>query len=672
MTLRTAMLPAAAIVAGVILFGSGAAARGAEPSELRTWRDSTGAFSVSARLVQVTATRITLRTSDGRVVQVPMDRLSAADRQFIADLAASPQPAAAEAENTSPTAAGQPAASSPAPPAVTPPGPQLTAADRQAPTAAERAPLPAEGVTKAPSVPDPPSGVAPDPAADWKPWPKGGFGVAAADAYDQVGRPVLIDRASGLVALSIGRHMAGQPQSARGRLYSGRLPQGPAELLLDVPVCIALLDFEPVSGRALMMSDLDHFQRGGELVLLDGLAAGKPKELFRRQLPGIDKPGFKPQVKWARLLSGEHAAVVLDSEFYLWNLRTAQLLYRIGNIASSPLPALSANRRYAAFPSGGGAGVIDLLDGRSLGFVTLGGSLSPAAAFHPDGRRLALAASNQLLVWDLVEGRATCETTLAAHLGSNLTGWVEPHAVLTDLGRLVRTDLEMTVWSYSLPSVAGAEPTSQGVISSQRVSSSCTVASLAVPHAAAEKAAQQLERGGQSMLLLRPGSKVALDAEVIPGVDREPILAALREAVEGAGWQVVPKADTVVVAHIAQGKPQQLSYRKMTPGQPRESATVETATIKPFTAELQIRRGGQVLWTRETRNHVPSMLFMKNGETLQDAVKAFERPDAGFFARLTIPPSIPKPEAANGLGFSSADNFRWKDMPPLPVVPRKR
>ena len=640
----------AIVVAAILFCQSSPPAVFAQDSESRTWRDATGAFSVQAKLIEHSATDVKLRTSAGQEISVPIARLSEGDVEYLKNLAA---PAASE---SAPSDSERPAV----PVTVaTPPGPDLLALAGGAETAPDGAELPGEGDVKAPLQNEPPQGLATDPAVDWKPLPKGGFTVGSSDAYDQVGRTFVINGESGTVALSIGRHKIDEPEKARGRIFLGQLPQGPLQTVLEVSEGASLIDFEPTSGQALMLSGFDHSMRGGDLVLLNGLADGKPEPLFKRRLPGIDKPGSKPQVKWARFLSAEHAACVVDRELYVWNLRTATLLYKIEKIDGLRFPAVSPNRRYMAIPRRAGAVIIDVVDGSSQGFVALGESLTPCAVFHPDGRRIAVAANNQLLVWDCVEGRPTCEVTMPGQIGA-LLGWVEPDGLLTGLGRLIRTDLEMTVWGYSLS--GAVEPTccAGGVLFTKK-GSSCLLASMPIPHPAADKAATELATGGQAMMLIRPGTKVALDAQVPGGTDREMVISALGEAVEKTGWQVVDRAETNVVAIIGQGEEQKLSYRMMERGQSRDSASVETATIRPFTAEIQIRRGGEVLWTRETRNHVPSFLFLKKDQTLQEAVKEFERPNAAFFAQLTIPPRIPKPEIADGLGLSLLKDLTWQD-----------
>lgn len=57
----------------------------ADTAGARTWTDDTGAFQVEADLVSVNGNNVTLKKPDGQVVAVPLNRLSADDRKFVAD-----------------------------------------------------------------------------------------------------------------------------------------------------------------------------------------------------------------------------------------------------------------------------------------------------------------------------------------------------------------------------------------------------------------------------------------------------------------------------------------------------------------------------------------------------------------------------------------------------------
>ena len=62
----------------------------AYPASARKWTDNTRKFSVEADLVHVKGGKAILKKTDGKVIVVPLDRLSAADRRYLATLNDSP------------------------------------------------------------------------------------------------------------------------------------------------------------------------------------------------------------------------------------------------------------------------------------------------------------------------------------------------------------------------------------------------------------------------------------------------------------------------------------------------------------------------------------------------------------------------------------------------------
>ena len=52
----------------------------------RKWADSTGIFHVEAELLGVTSGKVRLKTVDGRTIDVPLEKLSEADRRYVASL----------------------------------------------------------------------------------------------------------------------------------------------------------------------------------------------------------------------------------------------------------------------------------------------------------------------------------------------------------------------------------------------------------------------------------------------------------------------------------------------------------------------------------------------------------------------------------------------------------
>jgi len=57
-----------------------------KPSRKRTWTDSTGQFKVEAEFVELKDNFVSLKKSDGAVIRIPLDKLSADDQKFAQQL----------------------------------------------------------------------------------------------------------------------------------------------------------------------------------------------------------------------------------------------------------------------------------------------------------------------------------------------------------------------------------------------------------------------------------------------------------------------------------------------------------------------------------------------------------------------------------------------------------
>jgi len=621
-----------------------------QQAESRLWKDSTGQFQVRATLVEQTDSSVRLHTADGREITVPTNRLSRADQDYLKSLTAT---------KDDPFAGGtpmpqSPTAVEPAPSAVVP-GTLRSLPESN--SLGEEMALPGTGETLDLAAAPSSEPFAPDPLPVTPSIPAAVVSVSAVDAYDKICVPVVTDSESGRFLISIGRNKSGKPEETRGRIFAVNLAAKEAQLVWDYPNCVSVLDHDAQSGRTLIVDKLDQFQRGGELVMVEGLDTGSPQRLYRRTLPGAGKPGFAPRVEWAKLLSGSHVAAIMDRKLYIWDLAAAKLVYHIEKASASEPPVFSGNQVYVAVPQGGSVVIVETASGEVRKSFATGSTLTPGAAFHADGRQLAVCFSNQYQVWDCVADTIVSEATTTNHLSSHPIHWIGPKLFRGAMGDTIHMDLGMSVWKYY---VAGStKPIVLGdKLVTATTSGNCTLVSAEIPHASAENSIDKLMRAGDAAMLVRPGSAVAIAVDAAVSVDQGEIKASLAEAAQKAGWTVSDRGPVTVVANIGRGETRELRFRSMGPGPRTES----TANLTPFTAELQIRRGADVLWSRKTENRIPPMLHLEEGETVQDAVMRYEKPDAAFFARLNLPPRIPKPEISEQIGMSSLKDGKWQDM----------
>jgi len=64
---------------------------GTSPGWARMWTDNTGKFSVEAEFVEVKDGKVLLKKDNGKVFQVPIERLSDADQRYVASRGEQPQ-----------------------------------------------------------------------------------------------------------------------------------------------------------------------------------------------------------------------------------------------------------------------------------------------------------------------------------------------------------------------------------------------------------------------------------------------------------------------------------------------------------------------------------------------------------------------------------------------------
>ncbi|WP_164101291.1 SHD1 domain-containing protein [Candidatus Laterigemmans baculatus] len=625
----------------------------------RVWKDSTGKFQVEARLVEQTPTTVRLRAANGREVTVPRDRLSAADQEFLASLAV---------PSDNPFAAAMPESDAPSPASASAPGTLRSLPE--SPSAAASLALPDAGKTLDLTQVDAEKAFVPDAASPTEPPPSATIALGSVDPYDHVAPPVEYGTTGSKFLVSIGRNKLEKKEEIRGRIYLADLSAKASSLIWNQPESVRILDHDPPTGRTLLIQGLDQFDRGGILAMYEDLEGTSASPLYKRILPGAGKPGFRPRIEWAQMLSGSHVAVILDGAFLLWDLSSAQLVYKIQQVRSNDPPVFSANQRYMAVPQPSYVAIVETATGEVLARVPTQPGHMSGAAFDASGRLLAICFSNQYLVWDCVEERIVHQATTTAHLGSHPVHWLSPKMLLCSSGDVIDLELGMSVWKYSRPA-STAILLRGGQLLTATTSSECVLVSIAVPHEAAQKSAEMLKRAGDEAMLVRPGSDVAIAVEALPGTDAAEIEKALAKAAQEAGWKVSPQAPITLVAKIGRGKPQELKFRGMGVSRFDGSRPPSTATLTPFTAELEIRRGTDVLWTRSSENRIPPILRLEEGETVQDAVKRYEKPDAAFFGRLDLPPRIPKPEIAASVGRSVLRDGQWYDVTGEPAPPAR-
>ncbi|MEO8494068.1 MAG: SHD1 domain-containing protein [Planctomycetota bacterium] len=615
----------------------------------RKWRDKSGKFEVEAKLLKHEDGKVELLKKDGKVITVPAAALSDDDQKYLKELA-DPMPnpfeggaPLKEVEPEKKTASGQ----------VGPTGLGLLTGS------VNPVELATDGTAIFIDVEEPVPSLKPDPASVFASFREFIRPLEKLDAYAGTSKPLLVDPQGPTFAVSAHRNGNASAPDTFGRIYLIDGREKKTEVVINIEETLFLFDHHIGSGRSIAVQGVDSpSDRGGDIVLLNNLATGKPDAIARWRLPEWDKPGFKPKVEFARLLDGERAVVQVNSAVYIWDLVSGKSLFKIDRIVAGAKIEVSGGGKYLAIPASKGCRVIDTAAGELLGTVSFPSTLTPEVQFSPNGEQLALVAGNQLVVWNLASAGKTAEATIGNPTGV-FFGWIGDKYLLTQLGGLLAPELGLTLWQYGLPSNNKAFTMDGGVAAIDKGFQMTTLLCLPVPHGAVERVARQLKGDDAKLMALRPGSEVALKIEAVEGVDKAEIEAGLQAAVEKAGWKVKNGAKVQIIAKIERGKTETLRFRTL--GSAGSGASGETVNMKPYTASVEIRSGSDVLWSRSSTNMVPHLLRMEAGETLQQAVKRYEKADPAYFERLTIPPKILRPEIGKTVGHSRIDNGKWID-----------
>lgn len=623
----------------------------------RSWSDKSGKFEVQAKLVRQDDSSAKLLKKDGRVITVPIRVLSEADQEYLKQ-ALSPEvdPFAGGALMGDPADGSAESGSSSRGPAADDgqyEGLELITGN------ANPTELQAGRKQLQIDLDAPVSAMSADPGTVVTDFHQCAIPLEDLDAYARCSNPFLLDPSGPVFAVSTHRNANASGPANFGRIYLVDATRRGPEVALDISETLMLMDHHVGSGRSVAVMGVESpSDRGGDLVLLAKLASGEPAAVARWRLPEWDKPGFKPKVEFARLIDAERAVVQVNSSVYLWNLKTGETEFSIERIQAGSKIEVSGGGKYLAIPHNGGKGcrIVDLDAGEFLGAISFPSLLTPEVKFSPDGSLLAMVGGSQFMTWDLANATVLHEGTISSPMGK-FYGWVGDKYLLAQLGGLVDLDLGMTIWSYGFPSGNQVLPLPGGAAAVDKHKFG-TLLCMPAPHGPVAAVAKQLDAGDSKLMLMKPGSSVSLKIDSVSGVDVAEIEQGLRTAVERAGWIVAKRAAVTVTAKIERAEKQTLHFRTLG----ASFRETESVSMRPYTASIQVTSDGNMVWSRRSTNMVPSLVRLEKGESLKKAVKRYEKPDPGYFSRLTIPPRLLRPEIGKKVGRSRIQNGQWIDF----------
>ncbi len=618
-----------------------------DPSGARVWRDRAGTFRIDGTLAGQDGESVSIRTRSGPVVKIPRDRLSTEDLAFLESA-----PAVADADT--------PATPIPARP-LAPPSGSLRLLAQSASVGAD-ALLAEEGPATDVAKMAAGGEWGPDPQPSLAALPMMVLSLGAATYSDVISKPVPCDADTGRYFVSITTKTGGEGSRSRIHLVDAR--SRAAKVVHEAEHGVRLLDHDPASGRSLLVDGCLPDGRGGALVLVEGLADGAPVPILRRRVPAVERESYAPRLE-GRLLSAGHVALVEADTVAVWDLFSGKMLYRLTDtsLAGSSAPKIgwSGSARWMALVFGDSVRIFDTATGALLRSAECGRSIGESTpAFDPGGTRVALASLFESYLVDAAVPGPLQAFSTADYIGNDLLGWASPQRLVSMNGNVLDTALQASVWEYSL---TRADKSSilhgSNLVAAAVESDTVVLATTPVLHPAAERRIRPLVSATDGDFVVRRGSAVKIQVDAVPGVDTERLRAALVAAAEANGWTVADDAPLVFAGRVSREPAVTVEFRSFT-GKEQSTSSVE---CRPFSARIEIRGGGEVLWGMEVNGRPPPFLLLQNGQTAQQAVARMEVPNYGYFESCRPPVRIPAPRLLKTRGRTSFDAKGWREGP---------
>ncbi|TVS15547.1 MAG: hypothetical protein EA424_15765 [Planctomycetaceae bacterium] len=593
--------------------------------EFRTWTDSEGRYSVQAKLSGVADGKVMLVCEDSDEIEIQLDRLSEADRQYVE---------AWQVEQENPFRRVTPAAPSPAAPSPAMPAtakPTLVTGDWTGVRAVDMVPLQDqwEFPVEATPLDAEPAVVSRIPLP-----PKTDFfeSTTSLIVHPPAGRAV------------VGYLVARPRTEGEVRLVLVDLKDGSMIAQGTSPGRMEPVALADDGKRVLMRRKEFGSGNNDRLEIWTVTPSG-----IERGVPWIPYDSFQRgqrDVKWAAFLAEDRVATLGgEGRLAVWTLGAAQPLYYL-QIAGSCIPALSPDRQWLAFSTGKEIGVLDVDEGRVLALQSTPNTPFPVLQFSPDASRLALAAHQTLYVWDFATGELYRDIPLRnLHVGGALAFAGNGH-VLVAKRYLFDLENQVRIWEYQGHDLVEMVDGICWFVVSQGQKSSGALVPQRIPQpevqAAIEQALQEPD-----FFVLKPGTAVRVILDALPDAGaREKVRAALSEKLEANGFHAADDGTIDLIANVETGDEREVTYRTIGRG-----FGVRTYKFRPHISQLRFVYEGETAWQVQASN-VPGFVRLAAGETMEQFLKRQEKPNYHYFERVALPKILIKPTGSPTLGSS--------------------
>lgn len=601
-------------------------------SPIRMWTSSDGKFSVEGRLIAVEGKNIRLESGQGKPIQVAMEKLSTSDQAFILEESSR---AANEAEN---------------------PFKEAGAMGATSPFKTDRAPNPAnlnvdpemlkvrtvELVTESSADPS---------AAHWQEQSRKPVQKFRVNAFSFHAQPTNSFSAADekIFAISFFEPFGVSVGGAGANASSG--PVKAWVELLTLPEAKSICRF-PLQDERSIAGDID--PSGKFLLTYDGTFAQEPKfrlfEIARDRLILLsswfskNSAGRNENATSAKILSDGKVATCFTGQLIVWSLNPVEPVFSIANDSPESWQ-LSSDRRHAWVVHGGKKFEIDLVDGKCTGVVGDPAALgNPSEAATADGQRFATLKDSMLTIRS-ASGEILDQFFAPVFWPNPKLAWLDDTTIRVESPNqhhfidVPRRSVFLEVTNTgNAPSATGWSVEKQNAGNEIFVTvEQITAVGQQTPNL--EQYRRQLPTDPEAMLLFRDRDKIALSIQLdfAPNLRGE-VQSLLKEVLESRGVTIDENAADQLRASST-SRDETIEYRRFG-SPPWDPNSVEKVNVKIVENQLQLVRGGKVVWSRSSASGPGFILHMNENESAQQAVDRQTGDPMQFWKSFVLPKHV--------------------------------
>jgi len=401
-------------------------------------------------------------------------------------------------------------------------------------------------------------------------------------------------------------------------------------------------------------------------VRVEGFNKGNDVAIFRI-VDGQIVPEFQftggggswDELHWMAFLpNNQFATISQKHNFTIWDLENeiGPKAIKQGSTGNSLSASITPAGELIAFVSGNSIALVETTQGKLVGAIKLDSPFS-TVAFSPDAKMLAAFRPFQVSLYSTQDGKEIRTLPVSYEQPDTSLLWFGKNVMVG--ATLYDSETGLPIWNYETQAVKAS--IGSYLIAGFGGENGSSIGLYRLPHDAAQDSSKI---DPSTSYALKPGSEVSVEFDFGPTPQdaQAKIRAAVSEKIKKLEWIEANKSDNVIRVSITQGQSDTAKYYTRQgfgpifapPGfGPPLSGPSDDVTFTPWTHNLAVLDGGKKVFNTTMTATAPHVLQEAKGETAQQTVNRICQPNPDFFTNASIPPYILNAQFQDSVGKSN-------------------